>query len=202
MIHSAAYIGSFQHEKDCPKEDLPEFAFIGRSNVGKSSLINLITNRKELAKVSRTPGKTQSLNFFKIDNSWFLVDLPGYGYAKVSKSSRTGFVKMIKTYLESREHLYCVFVLVDASIPTQTTDLDFINWLGPKEIPFAIVFTKCDKERQNIVSKHMLDFKKKLKEKWKNLPPVFVTSAEKRMGGDVVLDFVKKTMHREPENES
>jgi GTP-binding protein len=194
MIRSAAYIGSFQHEKDCPKEDLPEFAFIGRSNVGKSSLINLITNRKELAKVSRTPGKTQSLNFFKIDDSWFLVDLPGYGYAKVSKTARTGFEKMIKTYLESRERLFCVFVLIDSSIPTQKIDLDFIGWLGGKGVPFAIVFTKSDKEKQNIISKNMMEFKTKLKAQWKNLPPIFVTSSDKRMGGEVLLNFVKNSM--------
>jgi GTP-binding protein len=204
MIRSASYIGSFQQEKDCPKEELPEFAFIGRSNVGKSSLINLITNRKELAKVSQTPGKTQSLNFFKIDESWFLVDLPGYGYAKLSKTARAGFEKMIKTYLESRERLYCVFVLIDGSIPPQKIDLEFMAWMGKKEVPAAIVFTKTDKERQNIVSKNIADFKKQLKLQWKNLPPVFYTSASKRMGGEAVLDFVKQCMageDRAPDSE-
>lgn len=197
MIRSAVYIGSFQHEKDCPKDELPEFAFIGRSNVGKSTLINLITNRKELAKVSQTPGKTRSLNFFKIDNSWYLVDLPGYGYAKLSKSARTGFEKMIKTYLESRENLFCVFVLADASIPPQKSDLDFINWLGGKNVPFAIVFTKADKEKQNVVSKNITDFKTKLKANWKVLPPVFTTSSVKRTGGEILLDFVKSSMNNE-----
>ena len=191
MIRSAEYIGSYQHEKECPKESLPEFAFIGRSNVGKSSLINLITNRKELAKVSQTPGKTQSLNFFKIDGSWFLVDLPGYGYAKVAKSARSGFTKMIKTYLESREHLYCVFILVDASIPAQKIDLDFISWLGQKQVPFAIVFTKADKEKQNTVSKNIVDFKTKLKANWKELPAFFMTSSVKRSGGEKLMEFVK-----------
>lgn len=194
MIRSAAYIGSFQREQECPKDGLPEFAFIGRSNVGKSSLINLITNRKELAKVSQTPGKTQSLNFFKIDESWYLVDLPGYGYAKVSKTARSGFEKMIKTYLESRERLFCVFVLIDASIPPQRLDLEFINWLGGKGVPMAIVFTKADKEKQQVVAKHIKDFKTALQAKWKDLPQMFVTSSAKHLGGEGLMDFVKQCL--------
>ena len=155
MIQSAKFIGSFPKTDDCPQSELPEFAFIGRSNVGKSSLINLLTNRKELAKVSKTPGKTQMLNFFLIDENWHLVDLPGYGYAKLSKTTRAVFDKMIRYYISKREQLVTVFLLIDSSISPQKIDLEFIDWLGQNRIQFAIVFTKSDKEKALQVQKNI-----------------------------------------------
>ena len=144
FIKSTEFKGSFPSLQQCPETKLPEFAFIGRSNVGKSSLINLLVRNKKMAKVSGTPGKTQLINFFEINQSWYLVDLPGYGYAKVSKTARVGFKKMIYDYLEKRPQIRNVFVLIDSRVPTQKQDLDFINWLGSKSIPFIIIFTKTD----------------------------------------------------------
>ena len=194
MIQSAKFIGSFPKSDDCPDTDYPEFAFIGRSNVGKSSLINLLTNRRELAKVSQTPGKTQSINLFLIDESWQLVDLPGYGYAKVSKSTREVFSKMIKYYLQHRRQLINVFVLVDASIAPQKIDLEFINWLGENGIPFAVVFTKSDKEKALQVQKNVKAFKTKLSEQWETLPKQFITSSEKNRGGKEIVDYIKSLL--------
>ncbi len=194
MIQSAKFIGSFPKSDDCPDTDYPEFAFIGRSNVGKSSLINLLTNRKELAKVSQTPGKTQSINLFLIDESWQLVDLPGYGYAKVSKTTREVFGKMIKYYLLHRRQLINVFVLVDASISPQKIDLEFINWLGEQGIPFSVVFTKSDKEKALQVQKNVKAFKSKLSEQWETLPRHFLTSSEKKRGGKEVVEYIKSLL--------
>ena len=197
MIQSAKFIGSFPKTDDCPTTNLSEFAFIGRSNVGKSSLINLLTNRKDLAKVSKTPGKTQTINFFLIDESWYLVDLPGYGYARVSKSTREVFSKMIKYYISHREQLLNLFVLIDATITPQKIDLDFINWLGEMRIPFSIIFTKTDRDKTLAIQKNVKLFKQKMLESWTALPPMFLTSSEKNRGGKEVIDFIKNSMSEE-----
>ena len=194
MIQSAKFIGAFPKTDDCPKTEFPEFAFIGRSNVGKSSLINLITNRKELAKVSKTPGKTQTINFFLIDESWPLVDLPGYGYARVSKTTREVFSKMIKYYLSHREQLLNVFVLIDSTISPQKIDLEFINWLGEMRIPFSIIFTKSDKDKALAVQKNIKQFKAKMLENWTALPSMILTSAEKNRGSKEIMEFIKNAM--------
>jgi GTP-binding protein len=193
LIQSAKFIGSFPKTDDCPQSELPEFAFIGRSNVGKSSLINLLTNRKELAKVSKTPGKTQMLNFFLIDENWHLVDLPGYGYAKLSKTTRAVFDKMIRYYISKREQLVTVFLLIDSSISPQKIDLEFIDWLGQNRIQFAIVFTKSDKEKALQVQKNIKNFKAKMLENWEGLPPFFLTSSEKNRGGNEIMEYIKQT---------
>lgn len=192
MIQTAKFIGSFPKSDDCPKTTFPEFAFIGRSNVGKSSLINLITNRKELAKVSKTPGKTQMINLFLIDELWHLVDLPGYGYAKVSKTTRVVFDKMIRYYIANREQLVMVFVLIDASISPQKIDLEFIEWLGENHVPFSIVFTKSDKDKALAIQKNIKQFKSKMLEKWTDLPAMLLTSAEKNRGGKEIIEVIKK----------
>jgi len=194
LIQSAKFIGAFPKTDDCPKTEFPEFAFIGRSNVGKSSLINLITNRKELAKVSKTPGKTQTINFFLIDESWHLVDLPGYGYARVSKTTREVFSKMIKYYLSHREQLLNVFVLIDSTISPQKIDLEFINWLGEMRIPFSIIFTKSDKDKALAVQKNIKQFKAKMLENWTALPSMILTSAEKNRGSKEIMEFIKNAM--------
>ncbi len=200
MIQSAKFIGAFPKTDDCPKTEFPEFAFIGRSNVGKSSLINLITNRKELAKVSKTPGKTQTINFFLIDESWHLVDLPGYGYARVSKSTREVFSKMIKYYLSHREQLLNVFVLIDSTISPQKIDLEFINWLGEMRIPFSVIFTKSDKDKALAIQKNIKQFKAKMLENWTSLPDMILTSAEKNRGSKEIMEFIKISMQpEEPE---
>ena len=193
MIQSAKFIGAFPKTDDCPKTEFPEFAFIGRSNVGKSSLINLITNRKELAKVSKTPGKTQTINFFLIDESWHLVDLPGYGYARVSKSTREVFSKMIKYYLTHREQLLNVFVLIDSTISPQKIDLEFMEYLGESEIPFAIIFTKSDKLGKNKVNNHVEAYKKQLLAgDWAEMPPYFVTSSLEAIGREGILEYINQ----------
>jgi GTP-binding protein len=194
LIQSAKFIGAFPKTDDCPNSEFPEFAFIGRSNVGKSSLINLITNRKDLAKVSKTPGKTQSINFFLIDQSWHLVDLPGYGYARVSKSTREVFSKMIKYYITHREQLLTIFVLIDATISPQKIDLDFINWLGEIRIPFAIIFTKSDREKALVVQKNVKLFKSKMLENWETLPSSIITSSEKNRGGKEIMEYIKNVI--------
>lgn len=194
MIQQAKFIGAFPKCDDCPKSELVEFAFIGRSNVGKSSLINLLTQRKELAKVSQTPGKTQNINLFLIDESWHLADLPGYGYAKLSKTTREHFDKMIRFYLKNRENLTCVFVLIDSSIPPQKIDLEFINWLGENAIPFSIVFTKADKGKAQEIQKNCRQFELKLLESWENLPPAFLTSSTKNQGAKGLMEFIREVV--------
>ncbi len=176
----------------CPKDNKPEYAFIGRSNVGKSSLINMLTNNKKLAKTSATPGKTLLINHFIINNEWYLVDLPGYGYAKRSKKELGKLEQMISGYLLQREQLVNVFLLVDVRLEPQKIDLDFIQWLGDSSIPFAIVFTKADKLSAVKVSQQVEIYKKVLLETWEDLPPVFITSAEKRQGRDEVLDYIDR----------
>ncbi len=174
----------------CPTPDKPEYAFIGRSNVGKSSLINMLTEQKKLAKTSSQPGKTQLINHFLINNEWYLVDLPGYGYAKVSKSSREEWRRMINFYFQKRENLTCVFVLVDARHEPLQPDLDFINHLGTMGVPFVIVFTKVDKQSALKTDSTIAAYERKLRETWEELPQMFRTSAEKQMGRDEILNFI------------
>ena len=174
----------------CPKDTKPEYAFIGRSNVGKSSLINMLCNHKRLAKTSATPGKTLLINHFIINREWYLVDLPGYGFAKRSKKEIKKLEQMINGYILQREQLVCVFVLVDVRLEAQRIDLDFINWLGESSVPFAIVFTKADKLSVAKVRANVEAYKKKLLEKWEELPTLFVTSSEKKQGRDELLDYI------------
>ena len=192
-ITSAEFICSNTRVDLCPKEQIPEYAFIGRSNVGKSSLINMLVERKKLAKTSSTPGKTRLINHFKINNEWFLADLPGYGYAKVSKKEREMFGKMIEKYATQRSNLVCFFVLIDARHPPQQIDLDFIEWLGDSELPFVIALTKVDKINQTGKSKNLGLLKIKLSEMWEELPLIFETSAEKGTGKKQVMDFIDDT---------
>lgn len=176
----------------CPKDTKPEYAFIGRSNVGKSSLINMLTNHKKLAKTSATPGKTLLINHFIINKEWYLVDLPGYGYAKRSKKEVAKLDQMIRGYILQREQLVNVFVLVDVRLEPQQIDLEFIEWLGQSGIPFAIVFTKIDKLTANKANQSVEAYKKKLLETWEELPPIFLTSAEKKQGRDEVLGYIEQ----------
>jgi len=176
----------------CPKDTKPEYAFIGRSNVGKSSLINMLTNNKKLAKTSSTPGKTLLINHFIINKEWYLVDLPGYGYAKRSKKEVDKLDQMIRGYILQREQLVNVFVLVDIRLEPQKIDLEFIEWLGLSSIPFAIVFTKADKLTTNKANQSVEAYKNKLLETWEELPPMFLTSAEKKQGRDEVLDYIDR----------
>ena len=176
----------------CPKDDKPEYAFIGRSNVGKSSLINMLTNNRKLAKTSATPGKTLLINHFIINNEWYLVDLPGYGYARRSKKEVQKLEQMISGYILQREQLMNVFLLVDVRLEPQEIDLDFIEWLGTSNIPFAIVFTKADKLSASKVSQNVEAYKKVLLETWEELPPIFITSSEKKAGRSEVLDYIEQ----------
>ncbi|HEX6224397.1 MAG TPA: ribosome biogenesis GTP-binding protein YihA/YsxC [Chryseolinea sp.] len=189
-ILTAEFISSYADITKCPAPDKPEFAFIGRSNVGKSSLINMLTNSRKLAKTSVTPGKTQTINHFLINSSWYLVDLPGYGYASVSKSTRAGFGKMIENYVLHRENLTCLFVLIDSRLPPQAIDLDFIEWAGGKNIPLAILFTKIDKLKQNELQKNITNYQNTLLTRWEELPTMILTSAEKKNGKEEVLDLI------------
>ena len=174
----------------CPNDIKPEYAFIGRSNVGKSSLINMLTNNKRLAKTSATPGKTLLINHFIINNEWYLVDLPGYGFAKRSKKELARLDQIIQGYILQREQLVNVFVLVDVRLEPQKIDLDFIEWLGLSNVPFSIVFTKADKLSASKVQQSVAHYKKVLEEAWEELPPMFVTSSEIRQGRDELLDYI------------
>ena len=189
-ITSAAYLISSPDFSKAPAPDKPEFAFIGRSNVGKSCLINMLADNHKLAKTSATPGKTQMINHFIINGEWYLVDLPGYGFAKVSQNARNRWEQMIENYLRKRENLVNVFVLIDGRHAPQKIDIDFINKLGKWEVPFSIVFTKSDKETQKTVSQNVKLFLDKLRESWQFLPRHFVTSATKKTGKDKLLDFI------------
>ncbi len=191
QIKNAEYLVSSPRVDICPEPDRPEFAFIGRSNVGKSSLINMLADHKELAKTSRSPGKTQMINHFTINHKeLYWVDLPGYGYAKVSKKQRDAFHKMIWNYLEQRENLMCLFALIDSRHKPQQIDLDFINELGQRQVNFAIVFTKSDKSTQADVQKNINGFNQELLKQWEELPPMFLTSAVKKRGSDKMLKFM------------
>ena len=189
-IKKAEFTLSAPMESMCPKDNKPEYAFIGRSNVGKSSLINMLTNNKKLAKTSATPGKTLLINHFIINNEWYLVDLPGYGFAKRSKKEIAKLEQMISGYILQREQLVNVFLLVDIRLEPQKIDLEFIQWLGDSSVPFAIVFTKADKLSVSKATQQVEAYKKVLLETWEELPPIFVTSAEKRQGRDEVLDYI------------
>ena len=175
----------------CPKDTKPEYAFIGRSNVGKSSLINMLCNNKKLAKTSATPGKTMLINHFIINKEWYLVDLPGYGYAKRSKTEVKKLDKMIRGYILQREQLVNVFVLVDIRLEPQAIDLDFINWLGESSVPFSIVFTKADKLNVAKVRANKEAYERKLSETWEEMPMMFVTSSENKLGKEDVLDYIE-----------
>ena len=192
QITEAKFLISNTDIEKCPVPKLPEYAFIGRSNVGKSSLINMVTGKKNLAKTSATPGKTRLVNHFIINNKWYLVDLPGYGYAKVSKASKATWDKMIKDYLLGRKNLMTIFVLIDSRLEPQKNDLAFINWLGEKGVPFSIVFTKSDKLKKQQIIYSVEAYKKTLRKTWEELPPLFITSAEKKIGKDELLNYIEE----------
>lgn len=190
LIKSAKFVISNSDIKGCPAPKLPEVAFIGRSNVGKSSLINMLVNHKGLAKTSAKPGKTQLINHFIVNDSWYLVDLPGYGYAQTSKTLRAGFSQIITNYIGKRTSLLNLFVLIDCRLEPQTIDLQFLRWLGENGVPFSLVFTKCDKLGKNKLTENIESYKKKLLEEWSELPPAFLTSAASAMGRDELLQYI------------
>ena len=190
-VKQAEFFVSNSDPAKCPKPDRPEYAFIGRSNVGKSSLINMLTSRATLAKVSGKPGKTQLINHFLINNNWFLVDLPGYGYAQISKVERAKWVKMIDGYLTTRSNLITIFVLVDSRIPPQKVDLEFMTMLGEKGLPFVIVFTKIEKTGPVALQTAVDTYRKLLLETWEEVPPIFTTSAVKAMGRKEILAYIQ-----------
>lgn len=189
-IKSAEFVVSNQDVALCPSNHIPEYAFIGRSNVGKSSLINMLTNRKDLAKTSGRPGKTQLINHFIINSNWYLVDLPGYGYAKVSKSSKKTFQKFIYEYFKKRTQLVSAFVLIDIRHKPQSIDLSFMEWLGENQIPFAIIFTKADKLKSKVIMNYIENYKEILLENWESMPQYFITSSSKRIGKDELLAHI------------
>lgn len=193
IIKSASFLISNTDPAKCPPPVKPEYAFIGRSNVGKSSLINMLVNQKSLAKTSTKPGKTQLINHFLINNEWFLVDLPGYGFAKVGKDKKEDWQKMLENYLRTRKNLLCIFLLIDSRIPAQKIDLEFMEWLAKNQLAFAIVFTKADKLTKNEMHSNMAAYKKELFKSWEVLPPLFYTSSETRAGKEELLDYIEKT---------
>jgi GTP-binding protein len=192
-IKSAEFVVSNSEVAKCPKNNLPEYAFIGRSNVGKSSLINMLTDRKSLAKTSGRPGKTQLINHFIINQEWYLVDLPGYGYARVSKSSKKKFQKFITDYFEQRTQLVSAFVLVDIRHKPQPIDLEFMHYMGESGIPFGIIFTKADKLKPKAIERQVEEYCQELLKTWEELPVYFVTSSSKSIGKDKVLEFIGNT---------
>ncbi|MGV6830506.1 MAG: ribosome biogenesis GTP-binding protein YihA/YsxC [bacterium] len=189
-ITSAEFVISNQDVKKCPSTGLPEYAFIGRSNVGKSSLINMLTNRKNLAKTSGRPGKTQLINHFIINKNWYLVDLPGYGYARVSKSTKKVFQKFITAYFEQRTSLVLAFVLIDIRHEPQPIDLEFMQWLGEHQIPFHIIFTKADKLKPGAIERNVANYEAIMLEQWEEMPQYFVTSSTKKLGGEELLSYI------------
>jgi len=192
MVKTATYVISSPDVKDCPQSTLPEYAFIGRSNVGKSSLINMLCHNPKLAKTSQKPGKTLLINHFLINGEWHLVDLPGYGYAQAGQKQREALKKMIERYCLYREQLVCLFVLIDCRHEPQKIDLEFINWLGENGVPFALVFTKGDKLGKVRLKENVEAYKTRLLEEWEELPPVFVTSAETKLGGDELTAYIEE----------
>lgn len=193
-IKQAEFVSSESDVRKCPSPSKPEFAFIGRSNVGKSSLLNMLTNRKNLAKTSNKPGKTQTINHFIINDQWYLVDLPGYGYASVSKEKRAGFGKIIENYVLKRENLHCLFILIDSRLEPQKIDLAFIQWVGEKEIPLCLVFTKADKLTKNQLKRNISSYESTLGKQWEELPSMLVTSSESQMGKEDLLSFIEKAL--------
>lgn len=190
LIKSAEFVVSNSDVGKCPKDRLPEYAFIGRSNVGKSSLINMLMQRKSLAKTSGRPGKTQLINHFLINKNWYLVDLPGYGYARVSKSSKKVFQKFITKYFEKREQMILAFVLVDCRLEPQPIDLEFMQWMGESQVPFSIIFTKADKLKPNALKRNIEAYEQKMIETWEEMPQYFITSATNSEGRDDLLGFL------------
>ncbi|MFQ3576900.1 MAG: ribosome biogenesis GTP-binding protein YihA/YsxC [Cytophagales bacterium] len=200
IIKKAEFISCTDNYFKCPPADKPEFAFIGRSNVGKSSLINMLTDHSKLAKVSSTPGKTQTINHFEINQNWYLVDLPGYGYARISQKEREKWSKMVWNYILKRENLTSMAVLIDSRIPPQKNDIEFINKLGTEGIPFFIVLTKCDKSGLQKTEENLNLFKKEMSESWSELPLFFKTSAENKSGKEEILNHISeiiKTLKKE-----
>lgn len=189
-IKSAEFVISNTDVRKCPEGNLPEYAFIGRSNVGKSSLINMITNKKGLAMTSQKPGKTLLINHFLINDNWFLVDLPGYGYAQRRKEGRENIRKIIENYVHYREQLTCLFVLLDCRHEPQKIDLEFMEWLGENGVPFAIIFTKTDKISKSRLTSNIEQYKKRLLETWEELPTILTSSSETKSGKDEILDFI------------
>lgn len=192
ILKTAEFVKSSQHFEQCPEPKLPEFAFIGRSNVGKSSLINMLVDKKDLAKTSSQPGKTQLINHFLINEEWYLVDLPGYGYAKTSMENRKKWRKMIEDYLLKRVNLLTVFVLIDSRLEPQKIDLEFINFLGENQVPITLIFTKTDKQSVKKTEESLERFKETLSEYWEELPEIILTSSEKRVGREDVLETIDK----------
>ncbi len=193
IIKEAKFISSNTEVIKCPETKLPEYAFIGRSNVGKSSLINMLTERNKLAKTSSFPGKTQLINHFLINDDWYLVDLPGYGWAKVSQTSRENWQKMVRAYLSKRQNLACVFLLIDSRLEPQASDLDFVQTLGQMSVPFVLVFTKTDKQSDHKTQTNIAAFRRKLLQTWEELPPIFITSSAEKKGRDEILQFISDT---------
>lgn len=191
-ITKAEFLMSNTRIDRLPNDNIPEYAFIGRSNVGKSSLINMLVQRRGLAKTSSVPGKTVAINHFIVNDAWYLVDLPGYGYAQHSKKQRDTWRIMINNYIKQRRNLVCTFVLVDSRIEPQNNDLGFVEWLGENQVPFCIVFTKADKVSKADLDKNVEAFKARLLEDWEELPPIFITSSEKKQGRDEVLDYIEE----------
>ncbi|OEY73521.1 ribosome biogenesis GTP-binding protein YihA/YsxC [Salegentibacter salarius] len=189
-IKSAEFVVSNTRVDKCPDSKLPEYAFIGRSNVGKSSLINMLTDRKTLAKTSAKPGKTQLINHFLINKDWHLVDLPGYGYAKVSKSTKRTFQKFITAYFDKRKQMICAFVLIDSRHEPQPIDMEFMQWLGDHQVPFCIIFTKADKLKPKMLEKNINNYQDKMLEIWEEMPEFFVSSATSKLGQDEILDYI------------
>lgn len=190
-ITNAEFVISNTDVKKCPAGIFPEYAFIGRSNVGKSSLINMLTGRKGLAMTSATPGKTMLINHFLINNSWYIVDLPGYGYARRGQKGKTQIQRIIEDYILEREQMTNLFLLIDSRLDPQTIDLEFMEWLGEHGVPFSIVFTKGDKLKGGRLNTHIQEYLRKLSEQWEELPPYFVTSSENRMGRKELLDYIE-----------
>ncbi len=189
-IKSAQFVVSNSDVAKCPRNGLPEYAFIGRSNVGKSSLINMLMQHKNLAKTSGRPGKTQLINHFLVNNNWYLVDLPGYGYARVSKSAKKTFQKFITQYFLKREQLVMGFVLVDVRHEPQPIDVEFMQWLGEHQLPFGIIFTKADKLKANALDRNVATYKNELLETWEELPPLFITSSTNGEGREALLEYI------------
>lgn len=190
QVTKAVFVSSVVKTEECPKPIFPEYAFIGRSNVGKSSLINMLTGNRSLAKTSSTPGKTKTINHFLVNDSWYIADLPGYGYAKVSQAERRKWENMIRNYFHHRENLSCVMVLMDIRVKPQENDMEFIAWLGKNGIPFVIIFTKADKINQREREVSVKAYKDRILEEWEEVPQLFLTSAEKKTGKENLLEFI------------
>ncbi|MEE4115998.1 MAG: ribosome biogenesis GTP-binding protein YihA/YsxC [Marinilabiliaceae bacterium] len=194
IINTASFVKSSARLSQCPEPEMPEYAFIGRSNVGKSSLINMLTGRTKLAKTSSTPGKTQTINHFLINDSWYLADLPGYGYAKVSKKMRAEWKQLIHNYILKRENLMNLFVLIDSRHKPLESDLEFIHFLGTNHVPLSLVFTKSDKRKNNSLKVVLESYENVLGESWEELPPMFISSTEEKRGREEILAYIEKTL--------